>query len=87
MDEMIEWLYVAVDTMERSPARARFMHALISEYNGAKFTQDCHPEYEGNNGYVTAMERVLKHMAAMYEDFPGFNPDWHPMKRIPHAGI
>lgn len=36
---------------------------LINAYTGAVFTQECHPEYEGNNGYVQAMRDTLRIVA------------------------
>jgi hypothetical protein len=36
---------------------------LINAYTGAVFTQSCHPEYEGNNGYVQAMRDTLRIVA------------------------
>ena len=35
-------------------------------YTGAKFTQECHPEYESNNGYVKAMEATVRALAEGY---------------------
>jgi hypothetical protein len=45
---------------------------IIETYQGAVFTQECHPEYEGNNGYVQALSDVLRLMAVVYKDRPGY---------------
>lgn len=36
---------------------------LINAYGGAVFTQHCHPEYVGNNGYAQAMRDTLRILA------------------------
>lgn len=36
---------------------------IVNAYGGALFTQECHPEYEGNNGYVRAMRDTLRILA------------------------
>jgi hypothetical protein len=53
--------------MEQHPTPAlrlcRAHRDIISLYTGALFTQSCHPEYSGNNGYVKAMEETLRVLA------------------------
>lgn len=39
---------------------------IIEAYQGALFTQECHPEYEDNNGYVQALRDVLRWLAEGY---------------------
>lgn len=36
---------------------------IVNLYTGALFTQSCHPEYEGNNAYVKAMEATVRALA------------------------
>ncbi len=57
--------------MERNDPRAilRLVQShrdILNLYSGAQFTQSCHPEYEGNNGYVKAMEQTIAALARGY---------------------
>lgn len=49
---------------------------MVNRYFGALFTQRCHPEDEGNNGYVVALSQVLQLLAALFADHPDFRPEW-----------
>jgi len=63
---MVEGPHIAAHDPEAVIRSCRRDVDLVNLYTGALFTQSCHPEYEGNNGYVMAMEHVIQRVAADY---------------------
>lgn len=67
----LEWGEDACDCglAKRRDEVLRMCHAhrkIVETYQGARFTQECHPEYEENNGYVAALAEVLGWLAEGY---------------------
>ena len=69
---------LAVWDPDRLLAECDTKRRIIETYQGAVFTQECHPEYEGNNGYVQALCDVLRLMAVVYKDRPGYVAEGAP---------